>query len=185
MQNATLCAVLPAECGDYSPQDELRDYCAEFPILSRSMPLPHFAALIGASDEAIELASDNAIEASYNPPPEKVELALPPESGALIRWRQEVQSGQRRKTTIDSLTKAACHVINAREDLSRGQRNAARQSRLKALELYPEALNLKLERGGAKKETKAEQVHTNVTLTRVGDLPPAYRATRVKPGKVF
>jgi hypothetical protein len=120
------------EVNTYTAEDELADLIAEFPIASSIMPLPHFASIF-ASPEAVGLAIDISIAASFVEPVAAVEDPLPSESGALNQWRQEVASGVRKKTTMDALWEASVHECNAREELAAGLRSAAIISRRKAL----------------------------------------------------
>lgn len=59
-------------------------------------------------------------------------MTMLPEVGALAEWRREVFNRRRRVTDIDSLTLAAIHEANARDEIAGGLLSAARDSRLKA-----------------------------------------------------
>jgi hypothetical protein len=59
-------------------------------------------------------------------------VQVPNEIGALTQWRREVFSRRRKVTDIDSLTLAAIHEANARDEIRAGLFSAAKDSRLKA-----------------------------------------------------
>jgi hypothetical protein len=121
-------------------ESELALLRADFPVAARYMPLAHLAAWLGASDDAIELAVDLAVDQSYVEAALVPEISLPSEIGALAQWRVEVSRGFRNVSDIDALSHAAICESNARDELRYGLRAAARQSRLDAAKFIASAV---------------------------------------------